>query len=69
MVHLQEPFNKFILAYIDDLSEVPDIIDLTQLGLGGGLEGLKAATLGIPQKCCPLSTFQEPWGMRIDCRR
>lgn len=27
-------------AYIDDLSEVPDVIDLTQPGLGGGLEGL-----------------------------
>ena len=27
-------------AYIDDLSEVPDVIDLTQAGLGGGLEGL-----------------------------
>lgn len=26
-------------AYIDDLSEVPDVIDLTQQGLGGGLEG------------------------------
>ena len=26
-------------AYIDDLSELPDIIDLTQPGLGGGLEG------------------------------
>ena len=27
-------------AYIDELSEVPDIIDLTQPGLGGGLEGM-----------------------------
>ena len=27
-------------AYIDDMEEVPDIIDLTQPGLGGGLEGL-----------------------------
>ena len=26
-------------AYIDDLSEVPDVIDLTQPGLQGGLEG------------------------------
>jgi len=26
-------------AYIDDLSEVPDVIDLAQAGLGGGLEG------------------------------
>ena len=27
-------------AYIDNLSEVPEIIDLSQPGLGGGLEGL-----------------------------
>jgi para-nitrobenzyl esterase len=32
-------FIALHVAYIDDLSEVPDIIDLTQPGLGGGLEG------------------------------
>lgn len=30
-------------AYIDDLSEVPDVIDLTQQGLGGGLEGFSGS--------------------------
>ena len=34
-------------AYIDDLAEVPDIIDLTQPGLQGGLEGF-SGNAGYP---------------------
>lgn len=34
-------------AYIDDLAEVPEIIDLTQPGLGGGLEGF-SGNAGYP---------------------
>ena len=55
-------------AYIDDMEEVPDIIDLSQPGLGGGLEGL-SGNQGILPKSCPSSTFPVPSEMRTGLPR
>ena len=56
------PAGAFIAlhaAYIDDLSEVPDVIDLTQQGLGGGLEGF-SGNPGYSSDVLSISTFRAP---------
>ena len=48
-------------AYIDDLSEVPEIIDLSQPGLGGGLEG-SSGNAGYPSDVLSLINISGAMG-------
>ena len=48
-------------AYIDDLSEVPEIIDLSQPGLGGGVEGL-SGNAGYPSDVLSLINISGAMG-------